>query len=149
LTCPYFMPIEKLENGNWPHPGRLPLGGGWTGQCTAEGHEGEIPEQQVLETFCNLGYAHGCAWAPRERPWDAVRFARCAPGETGDEGERNTSGDTRVIQLRYVCEHDHLPVEHGVLEYDLRLAMWPRPHSDARVQKMAECFLESCLKKRS
>ena len=31
MACPYFMPVEKLENGTWPHPSRLPLGSGWRG----------------------------------------------------------------------------------------------------------------------
>src|ERR1700686_2788739 len=65
LACPYFMPVEKLENGSWPHPARLPLGGGWGGHCTSPGHEGERPAQDVLEAFCNLGYADCCAWAPK------------------------------------------------------------------------------------
>jgi hypothetical protein len=145
------MPIEKLENGNWPHPARLPLGGGWRGECTASGHKGEIPSQQVLEAFCNLGYAHDCAWAPRERVWDAVRFAPCAPRDAARGTDKSAAGDVApgTVQLRYVCERDHRPVEHGTLEYDLPRATWPRPHSDARVQKMAECFMESYLKKKS
>src|SRR4029077_1726709 len=57
LACPYFMPVAKLENGNWPHPTRLPLGCGWSGHCTAPGHEDAIPSQDVMQTFCNLGYA--------------------------------------------------------------------------------------------
>jgi hypothetical protein len=141
------MPTERLENGNWPHPARLPLGGGWSGECTASGHEGEVPSQQVLESFCNLGYAHDCAWAPRELVWDAVRFAPCVPCDA----DKDTTGVVahRIVELRYVCERAHRPVEHGILEYDLARATWARPHSDARVQKMAKCFLESYLKKKS
>jgi hypothetical protein len=142
LACPYFMPVEKLENGNWPHPARLPLGAGWRGHCTAPGHEGESPAQHILEAFCNLGYADCCAWAPRERAWDAVRFARSA----GKDG--NTNADVaRVIHLRYVCERNHRPVEDGTLEFDLSRAIWLRQHNDPRVQKMAECFLDSLKKK--
>jgi hypothetical protein len=145
------MPIERLENGNWPHPARLPLGGGWRGECTASGHEGEIPSQQVLEAYCNLGYAHDCAWAPRERAWDAVRFAPCAARDREGETKRSADGNiaSHIVELRYVCERDHRPVEHGILGYDLTRTTWLRPHSDARVQKMAECFLESYLKKKS
>jgi hypothetical protein len=143
------MPIERLEGGNWQHPARLPLGSGWGGKCTASGHEGKIPSQQVLESFCNLGYARGCGWAPRERVWDAVRFAPCA-SRVGHDADKDSARDVarRVVQLRYVCERDHRPVEHGILEYDLARATWARPHSDARVQKMAECFLESYLKRK-
>ena len=70
MACPFFMPVEKLENGAWPHPARLPLGGGWSGRCTAPGHEGEIPTQSALEEFCNLGYAARCG-----RLRDASRIA--------------------------------------------------------------------------
>ena len=147
MACPYFMPVAKLENGNWPHPARLPLGIGWSGHCTAPGHEGEIPAQDVLEAFCNLGYASGCSWSPAERRWDAVRFAVCAPpGQTlaQDSADRTA----RVLLLRYVCERNHGPVEYGDLEFDLSRATWLRRHDDARIQKMAECFLESYLKKK-
>jgi hypothetical protein len=137
------MPVEKLENGSWPHPARLPLGSGWRGHCTAPGHEGEVPPQHILEAFCNLGYASSCGWTPPERTWDAVRFAVAAPAEAGMRGEAS------VLRLHYVCERNHLPGEHGDLEFDLPRATWLRRHDDARLQKMAECFLESYLKKKS
>jgi hypothetical protein len=149
LACPFFMPVAKLENGSWPHPARLPLGGGWCGHCTAPGHEGELPPQDVLEAFCNLGYASSCSWSPRERLWDAVRFAVSAPRESASSHEARDVDAARVLFLRYVCERDHRPVEHGDLEFDLSQATWVRRHDDARIQKMAECFLESYLKKKA
>ena len=149
MACPYFMPVAKLENGNWPHHARLPLGRGWAGHCTAAGHEGEIPAQDVLEAFCNLGYASGCGWAPVERLWDAVRFAVSAPPDSAGPRQNRVVGSAgpRVLILRYVCERNHRPVEHGDLEFELSRATWLRQHGDARIQKMAECFLESYLKK--
>ena len=149
MACPYFMPLEKLK-GNWPHPARLPLGGGWSGHCTAPGHEGELPQQDILEAFCNLGYAACCSWSPRERAWDAVRFAVSAPPEAGQRVKASEAGSDSTAQfltLHYVCERSHLPVDHGNLEFDLVRSTWLRPHDDARIQKMAECFLESFLKK--
>lgn len=145
------MPLEKFENGSWPHSARLPLGAGWRGHCTAPGHEGNIPEQHVLEAFCNLGYASKCSWAPPDRTWDAVRFAVCAPPDSSTRLGSDASADLplRVLRLRYVCEKNHLPVEHGDLEFDLSQAAWLRCHDDARVQKMAECFLDSYLKKKA
>jgi hypothetical protein len=138
------MPLQKIENGGWLHPSRLPLGGGWSGHCTAPGHESAIPSQDILEGFCNLGYAAGCGWAPSERSWDAVRFAMVAPGEA-----QKQNGDSlrRTIPLRYVCERNHRPVTHGDLEYDVVQATWLQRHDDPRVQKMAECFLETYLQK--
>ena len=150
MTCPYFMPVAKLENGNWPHPTRLPLGSGWTGHCTAPGHEGKIPSQDVLEAFCNLGYASSCNWSPPGRVWDAVRFAVSAPrNQTVSSQSRDaTANPAHVLLLHFVCERNHRPVEHGDLEFDLSGTTWLRRHDDARIQKMAECFLDSYLKKK-
>jgi hypothetical protein len=47
--------------------------------------------------------------------------------------------------LTFVCEKGHRPVEHGTLEYDTLLARWTRPHSDSRIQKLAECYMESYM----
>ena len=150
------MPMEKLATGAWPHPARLPLGCGWSGRCTAPGHEGETPDDRDLE-FCNLGYASGCARLPKQRVWDAVRFAMVAPHEsaateTTSVGMNSHSGRTRAgsglrrnFQVQYVCERAHLPVEHGRLEFEAAESKCLRPHPDARVQKMAECFLATYL----
>jgi hypothetical protein len=150
MACPYFMPVEKLENGNWPHPSRLPLGCGWHGHCTAPGHEKQIPPQDVLEAFCNLGYASSCEWAPRERSCDSMRFAVAAPSGAGEHRNRTGEPDlaSRTIRVTYVCERSHRPVLRGELEFDLEASLWLRPHDDSRIQKMAECFLESYLRKK-
>lgn len=150
MACPYFMPLAKLENGSWPHPARLPLGCGWSGRCTAPGHEGQIPTQDILEAFCNLGYASSCAWAPQQRVWDAIRFAVSAP-DAARSGHRSQLSDTKcsVIRIDFVCERAHRPVEHGQLKFDLSIATWLQRHDDARIQRMAECFLESYLKRKS
>ena len=141
MACPFFMPVERLENGNWMHAGRLPLGSGWSGHCTAPGHEGEAPSQEELREFCNLGYAEGCGRYPRERKWDSVRFAARTVSGAG-------SASGGQVQIRYVCERGHRPVEHGVLEVDLAGSRWLQRHLDSRVQRMAECFLESYVEKK-
>ena len=142
MACPFFMPVERLENGSWPHAGRLPLGCGWRGHCTAPGHEGETPSQEELQEFCILGYAEGCGRLPHERPWDSIRFAaRVVNAQNNGAGQR--------IQILYVCERKHLPAAHGLLEFDAAQAHCARPHSDSRVQKMAECFLAAYVEKRS
>ena len=51
------------------------------------------------------------------------------------------------ILLWYVYESSHRPTEHGTLEYNAANATWTRPHGDARIQKMAECYLDSYLRK--
>jgi len=63
----------------------------------------------------------------------------------GHDAENGTGGR---IQIRYVCERGHRPAEHGVLEFDALEARWVELHHDGRVQRMAECFLESFLVKK-
>jgi hypothetical protein len=151
MACPYFLPIEKLE-GTWPHPHRLPLGCGWKGQCTAPGHEGEVPSDDELREFCNLGYAHGCARLPRDRAWDSVRFGARILSKNGAaslNGNENDSTSAR-IQIRYICERDHRPSGHGVLIFVRQpdsQSRCEKNHPDARLQRMAECFLQSYLEK--
>ena len=146
MACPFFMPMAKLENGNWAFPARLPLGCGWSGNCTAPGHEGKTPPQEIVEAFCNLGYASGCSWAPADRAWDAVRFAVSAPAPVGDASAGELARELRLV---YVCERDHRPIARGQLLFDSSSAAWLIRHDDTRIQKMAECFLESYLKKKS
>jgi hypothetical protein len=141
VACPFFMPVEKLEDGNWLHASRLPLGCGWTGHCTAPGHENAAPSPEELRDFCNLGYAENCGRLPRERAWDSVRFgARTVPN--------NGKNFTGYIHIHYVRERDHRPVEHGTLKFDTTTTRWELTHSDDRVQRMAECFLASYIEKR-
>ncbi len=137
MACPFFMPKEKLENGSWPHPARLPLGCGWNGYCTAPGHDGETPSEEELRDFCNLGYAERCPRLPRERSWDSVRFDARTFVAAGEDPS------VRRIQVRYVCERVHLPEDHGFLEFDLSQSRWTKRHLDSRVQRLAECFLAS------
>lgn len=136
------MPVEKLERGSWLHASRLPLGCGWSGRCTAPGHEDAVPTQEELHEYCNLGYAAGCGRLPQERAWDSVRFGARTISSDGKEH----SGEH--IQIRYVCERDHRPVEHGLLKFDAVLDRWEPGHLDKRVQRMAECFLASYVEKR-
>jgi hypothetical protein len=138
------MPTARLTNGSWPHPRRLPLGAGWNGHCTAPGHENEIPQAQVIEAFCNLGYANECAWAPKERAWDAIRFAVLARPKSDVQADKEKC--STEIRICYVCERDHRPIERGELEFDVQQSIWVRGHRDARLQKMADCFLKSHLK---
>jgi hypothetical protein len=134
VACPYFMPVERLDGG-WIHPARLPLGGGWSGHCTAPGHEGEVPGEQQLRQCCNLGYASACCFRPPEPQYDSVRFAV------------TREADDRVV-LCYVFEKQHQPGEHGTVEYS-KNAGWIRPHPDRCTQKMAECYLDSYFTRKS
>jgi hypothetical protein len=130
------MPTQKLEGAAWIHPSRLPLGGGWSGYCCAPGHEGAKPTDEELTQFCNLGYAASCPRLPQERVCDAVRFS--VARERGAQ-----------LLLWFVCEDGHRPAGHGTLEYDSSLGLWICSHPDPRIQKMAECYLESYLLRRT
>jgi hypothetical protein len=135
LACPFFMPTHKLEDGGWLHPSRLPLGAGWSGTCSAPGHEGTSPADAELRESCNLGYAASCSRLPQQRSCDAVRFSVAK--------DRSTN-----LLLWFVCETAHLPSQHGTLEYDVTLAQWISQHPDPHIQKMAECYVESYLLRR-
>jgi hypothetical protein len=130
LACPFFMPVSPRNDGGWLHPSRLPLGGGWSGHCCAPGHEGSAPSNQELREFCNLGYATDCERLPNDRAWDAVRFSIAR------------DGGTRLV-LWFVREAQHHPVDWGTLEYDASRKTWISSHPEARLQKMAECYLQS------
>ncbi len=129
MPCPYFMPAERTSLTALPHPERLPLGGAYSGHCTAADI---VPTAEMLHD-CNLGYAH-CAHLPAERPADAVRFSvRCDP-----QGR---------LAIHYLCEAAHAPVSHGVLVFDPASSQWRERHSDNRLQRMAECCVESFRKR--
>ena len=81
-----------------------------------------------------------------ERAWDSVRFGARAASSSVSGNEKDLNGGH--IQIRYVCERDHRPVEHGTLRFDAITTRWEETHSDSRVQRMAECFLASYLEKR-
>ena len=134
MACPFFMPTKRFEGGAWTHPSRLPLGAGWHGHCTAGLPDAPPPTDEHVQTYCNLGYATSCASLPSGRRSDAVRFSVA----------RHT--DERVT-LRYACELNHRPSEHGILEFAKGERNWISSHPDSRIQKMAECYLESHLRK--
>jgi hypothetical protein len=112
------------------------LGDGWRGFCTAASPDSPKPGEQHLQSFCNLGYAASCSYLPHDRSADAVRFSIARVSDN-------------VIAVRYVCERDHRPGEHGTLEFVKAEQRWILPHSDSRIQKMAECYLESYQRKAS
>ena len=129
MACPFFVPREILSGGSWLHPSRLPLGAGWRGDCGASAQP-VTPDDAALRDFCNLGNATACPHLPAQRDWDAIRFsvARASAGQ---------------ITLHYVCESAQAPSGHGKLSFDLVRQRWLNPHSDPRVQRLADCYLET------
>ena len=92
-------------------------------------------QNEELHEFCNLGYATKCSRLPIQRDCDAVRFSVAR-----EQGSR--------LLLWFVCETDHRPTKHGTVEYDVELSMWISPHSDPRIQKMLECYVQSYLQRK-
>src|SRR5215470_3758305 len=108
MACPYFYPTGRIDARLWPHPSRLPLGGGFRGLCYARAGELVSPDQASLRDCCNLGYAGGqCERFPPEAPADAVRFSLA-----GD--------DDGIVTICYAREKDHLPFDHGTVRFDSR-----------------------------
>jgi hypothetical protein len=129
------MPQQRFDS-DWPFPQRLPLGAGWSGTCTAPGHDGARPSDEELKSGCNLGYARTCSRLPAERHADAIRFAL---GEDRDN----------IVRVSFACERASLPAGNGELLYDKNHGAWLEPHHDARVQRMAECYLEAQMARRA
>jgi hypothetical protein len=129
LACPFFVPLEIVNDGSWPHPSRLPLGAGWTGNCRASGQE-EAASGTHIREFCNLGYATACPHLPNGRDWDAIRFSVACAGR-------------EQVTIIFVCELDHAPIEHGELTFDLASEAWLNPHLDPRVLTLANCYVQT------
>ena len=129
MACPFFVPLEIVNDGSWPHPSRLPLGAGWTGNCRASGQELAISETNV-RNFCNLGYATACQHLPRNRDWDAVRFSVARASQ-------------EQVTICFVCELAHAPIEHGELTFDLAGEVCHNAHADPRVLTLANCYLQA------
>jgi hypothetical protein len=129
LVCPFFVPLEIVNDGSWPDPSRLPLGAGWTGNCRASGLELAASQTHARE-FCNLGYATACPHLPRNRDWDAIRFS-----VAWVHGEQ--------ITICFVCELGHAPIEHGKATFDLAREAWLNPPTDPRVLTLATCYLDA------
>lgn len=130
MACPYFIPEQRCEAELWQHRARLPLGDGFVGFCCAQ-ETAYQPTQDELREFCNIGYAKSCPRLPENRDADSVRFMA-----------RPTDG---FVAIKYLLELGHAPVSDGELRYEPATGRWQAPHPDERVQKKAQCYLESYL----
>lgn len=139
MACPYFYPVARLEEDLWAVPPRLPLGDAYTGECRA-GPVPHQPEDAVMRSLCNCGYARGstglptCVHFPKDAPADAVRFSVAA-----DEGDR--------IRLQFIFEKKCWPLEHGELQYSVSEHSFTPQPEDQIARRQAEAFLESYLRR--
>jgi len=137
VACPFFMPIERLDDGPWTHAPRMPLGDPYRGVCTALPAEpGFEPPEAVQRDPCNCGYARGrCDRFPGGDAADAMRFSVTS----------HLDGRVRMV---YVTEKNHAPAEHGVIDFPAG----DFPNTEAHVTnplltRQARAFLESYLRK--
>jgi hypothetical protein len=136
VACPFFIPTNKSADIAWLHPSRLPLGAGWNGHCGAPGHEGATPRPEEMKENCNLGYAIHCPRLPDERDCDAVRFL--------------VVRESRLhLVVCFVFESRHRPAGHGTLEYSVAARQWISPHPNERIQRMADCYIQSYLARKA
>lgn len=150
VACPFFMPDKRFDS-DWPFPQRLPLGAAWSGACAAPGHEGTRPSPEELKSACNIGYAKSCHRLPAERYADAVRFALSTPTQAKAAGVGNAGGQERdgIVRVLFACERAYLPVSHGELVYDKTNGVWLQRHENACLQRMAECYLQAQMRRRT
>ena len=135
MACPYFYPTARSGGLYWPFPARLPLGAGFQGCCTA-GAMKSVPSDAELRDFCNVGYARQCSKLPVDRRGDAVRFS--VASEADD-----------LIIVRYVCERDHEPVDHGELRHQPSTGQFQGGPADAVLRRQAQCYVEVYLEGRN
>jgi hypothetical protein len=102
MSCPYFDPVQPCAETPAQETARLPLGDLWEGTCRAA--DPAAAADPALRISCNIGYARGdCPHFPAGDGPDAVRFS-VAGGSPG------------VVEITWVVERDHHPLQHGRLE---------------------------------
>ncbi|MDQ2899948.1 MAG: hypothetical protein M3Y07_09130 [Acidobacteriota bacterium] len=135
MACPYFYPLETMDERRWPGPPRLPLGDPYAGVCRARA-EPHAPGESAMRDLCNQGYARGaCAEFPERSGPDAVRF------NIG----RDSGG---VVRIAFIVESDHLPYGHGAFEYSRESGQVSPAPAEETLRKQAEAYLESYLRRK-
>lgn len=136
MACPYFYPVEKVEDKSGFRFLRLPLGDPYKGFCRVDPISYRRPDENHVRDFCNLGYVrHRCPYFPEESGPDADRFSISL--------DRNG-----LIQIWYVVEKNHTAFEHGRLEYSRDTNSFTAGHSNELVQKQADAYLQSYLRRK-
>jgi hypothetical protein len=138
VACPFFHPVEPLEDSAWLLPPRLPLGRAYRGACTAPGPLEAGAEWTLRDTFCNTGYARGeCSRFPLVGVLaDALRFSV-------------DSDDAGGIVLVWVEERQHEPFAFGRLRYDRGRASFADETGPENLVAQARAFVASYLARRT
>jgi hypothetical protein len=123
-----------MESGAFVIPPRLPLGEFYEGECRASS-EPHLPSGQLVTKFCNNGYGRGaCDRFPADSAADAVRF-HIATAEPG------------AVRVQFVLEKACWPTSDGFLDYAKSSSQFLTVHPNAIVQRQAEAFLDSFLRR--
>ena len=135
VACPYFHAVKPRTQTDSSRSAMLPLGDAWDGVCHANGEAPWEPDEQTLQSCCNLGYARGCcARFPAADGPDAARFTIAA-----DSGES--------LRVYYVLERNHHPWSHGPLEFS-RSGESAEAHSaDEATVNLARAYVTSYLRR--
>lgn len=130
MPCPFFVPAQPFT-GHAAIP-FWPLAEPRRGSCSVAPPD-EQPGDAELKKWCNFGYACGCRFLPKEREADKASFSVIR-----SEGE--------ILLICCVLEKDHRPVSIRTLQFHRELSRWLSVHPDARIQRQAECYMESRLR---
>jgi hypothetical protein len=134
MACPYFYPVERLEESAWRKHPRLPLGDPYAGVCRADAMHEWAPDEATLKECCNVGYARErCPHFPRDGNPDAFRFS-----VVSDEGGR--------LKIFYIAEWGHAPADHGTFEYAGGKLL--NGHAGETLAKQARAYAESYLRRK-
>jgi hypothetical protein len=136
MACPYFFPVNPRTEGTNPQHAMLPLGATWTGSCRALPDRECQPDESVVHSLCNLGYARGtCSRFPSGDGPDAVRFTI-------------SRDDGATLRIYYVVERDHHPFSHGPLEYSLACGGFVEAPEGEIICRQARAYVESYLRRK-
>ena len=131
MSCPFFYPTSRLDEGAWAVPPRLPLGDAYDGECRA-GAAPYHPDEPILRSACNTGYARGrCGRFPGETEIDAIRFHLASDAGT-------------TLRIQYIFEKRCWPAGHGLLDYP---GGGEPDHLDPLVRRQGAAFAESYLRR--
>jgi hypothetical protein len=119
VACPYFMPVEKLENGTWPHASGFLWDADGVDTARRRDTRASLPRRKSCRSSATLAM---------RKVADVCRGIGVGfdPVRSSNNGRRRKNGTGRRIQVRYVCERDHRPAEHGMLEFDATAKRWER-----------------------
>lgn len=130
MACPFFFPVDRLDDSRFTVPPRLPLGYAYSGECHAR-KPVAAAVGPTLHRACNTGYARAvCEFFPLESAVDAVRF-------------HVTSVEPASIRLRCIVERDCWPAGSHDFEFARPGFDCLAQHSDAVMRRQARVFAES------